>query len=77
VNTPEHKEIPKTASKFRKKHKKFNFFTNYVCPLWNSLSKSIMLTRSVDSFKDGVDCDWSGKSLKMQWDEQASLSRVF
>jgi hypothetical protein len=67
----------KLHQKFKRKHKKFNFFTNCVCPLWNSLSESTMLTRLVDTFKDGVDRDWSSKSLKMQWEEQASLSRIY
>ena len=67
----------KLCQKFSRKHKKFNFFTNCVVPLWNSLSKSTVSAKSVDSFKVGVDHDWSGKSLKTQWDKPASWSRIY
>ena len=45
----------KLHQKFSRKHEKFNFFTNFVVPLWDSLIKSNVSARSVDSFKIGVD----------------------
>ena len=45
------RNLEKLHQKFRRMCEKFNFFTDYVVPLKNSLSKSTMSARPVDSFK--------------------------
>lgn len=67
----------KLRQRFSRKREKYNFFTNRVVPLWNSLSDSTVSAASVNSFKTGVDHDWRNKPWRTQWDEPASTTRVY
>ena len=50
------------------KQERQQFFSVRSVPLWNSLSKATQQSKTLDTFKKGVDQDWANAEWRLNWD---------